>query len=425
MGFPALVASKGGVNGPFIGPWLSPGGALYALSFGNGSVANSLSMFKSLDGGNTWALMDDPGSPGDAGLGAGFSGVLVGSVLWVANVNGSSANQVTPYNTTTDTWGATTATHNAETTLNYKAITYNSDGNLYIAGNVSAFFVGGKIRTGYYTFNISSLTFSNWTQMGETGASAYDWSCVSIVSGPIGEIDFISWANDSVSGAAQIWRQPYVSGLGAKVLIDSVVGGSLYAPSAFSDGTTAKIVWAGTSNNPLSAIVYSAPVSTWIFTTQTISIPATEYLVVGTSVVIGYGGTYVIAGSYSTSSETFGNVYVFNDAGGGFGLPVLLGAAPGPISNTTNSQMWTIGPIGNAVPWAVLFQVQGGTSNAGLYFWATTATTATTPQNPFRIQVVPFPQSNPCCFCPPLIGCVKCGPNGKMMITTKGQAFRG
>jgi hypothetical protein len=413
MPFPDTITAQGNPNGPTPGPWVAPNGFLYALTFGVG-VGITLSMMKSVDGGVTWALMNDAGSPADNGLGV-TSGVLVGSKLWTSNWSlavGGTAIQVTAFDTATDTWGAATVTANLTADGNQAAIFYRaSDKNLIIARMVTSLNVGGKKRTGYFTFDTIGLTSSAWVAMGETGASAFNWECIGIIAGA-GECDFFMWA--TTAGASQLWRQPLsdLGVLGAAVMIATNANITIY-PQVYSDGTTAVLNYAV----GLTASVYTAPVSTWAFGAPQLLTVAPAELSINSVGIVRLSGSGTIAFVLTGA----GNILTAQDAGIGFGPLATVGADPGPFNLAVNLFANTLGPM----QWGIVFWGAPTT-----YFWQAAAAplvpVSTGTANPPQIRIVPFPGApDPCCYCPPLVTCMKCDPGGKMLVTAKGQMVQG
>lgn len=359
MTFPNIITTTGSLgSGSQPGPWRAPNGSLYVLTSGSGASPFTLCILKSTDEGVTWAIMNDGGSPPDSGIGSAFVGTMVGAQIWTANNTGAGAvtQSFTPFDTTTDTWGSPTAVTTASATdqgpwsLFYRA----SDNKLILAPDgVASFGVPfGKLRCGYLVFDISSLSFVDFVPCGETGASAFDWSCIGLIAGAANECDFIFW----VTGSDQeLWRQSLSSGgvLGTKTLIDTSTGPMLggAAPAACSDGTTAYVIWQPTN---LTAKVYTAPTSTWVFTNQTLTIAGSELNVESVAIVVKSPKvfSFIVTGA--------GNVLTATDTGAGFGSLTSLGALPG--SGFNSNVIW--GNTLGSVAWGIV--MIGGATN---YFW--------------------------------------------------------
>lgn len=405
MSFPNTITAAGGPSIGFPGPFLAANGAMYVATQASGANPFTLSVLKSTDSGVTWVLMDDADAPGcnlGGSLGCAFDGINI----WCACGDASgTAEQVSWFDTITDTWQGSTITGNAAVGSSdglgcaYRAF----DGAFIVAGAVNAFAIGGYSRTGFFVYNTNTHTAGPWISMGSAAAGAENWTCTAILQG-IGELDFFMSAVSGISSS--IYRQPLQApaNLGPLTLIDTVASGNTSA-QGFSDGVTALIIW----NNAfpsLIATVYQAPVSTWVFAKQSVSMPATE-------TALGSVGITVVSGNAFAFMEdaVSGDVYIVQDSGSGFGVSILLGVQP---VNVQPESLWASRI--SSTEWGIVFGL------GPVYFWSGTLAAAAAPVNPIQIRIVPFPKGkDPCCYCPPLVSCVKCGPGGKMLVMSKTQ----
>ena len=421
--FPNTISSGGFladmINHGWVGPWLV-GSARYVLLDNQGSSVN---MWKSIDAGVTWSVMDLAGSPLQ-----GLSASVLGGTKIYAAGNDETGNPNSPlmlsiFDTVTDTWVSSTTGPNLsavtgrDITVFYRAF----DNKLIIAGTPLTLTIGGNPRTGYILFDVGTLTFSGWTRIGETGVSAQTWECNGILQG-VGEVDFLLFSYGAGNaGTRAIWRQPLTDSgvLGVRVQVDTITdaGFTSITPYGFSDGITAVIVWVPTSLSPLAMTAWIGPVSTWGLVSSGLPAPGTEQTVDDVAAVQIGGSTTVF---YATTNSGNGNFWTSKNSGSGFGLPVFLGTRA--FWNSQPDDLWVNVLGGVAPPWGMVFS---NISDGTFYWEAPSPAPPVTPiAIPIAFTVFPFPISFSCC-CPDDVACLKPSKNGKMYAFSKGPLKAG
>ena len=395
------------------------GTARYALSC---SHTQLLQMYKSLDG-VTWTLMDAAHSPG--GDGTGFSNiVLVGAVLWVvayANEAVSSAFvQFTPYNTVTDTWGVTTITTAASISgAEFSGMAYDLVDNALVCVAAQPNLVTGNEDGAYLVFNIGTLTEGGWqVAIASTlTTSLVGWG---VIRG-VGRTHLFYMELDSATSLnANVYQIALHDGggVGAKQNIaTAAIGIAVY--TAQTDGSSMFLGVSNTDASPTQNVVLEAPLA------------ATDAPVWTSTALTGTDGSPL---AYFAFDRTAHVAYYITSFTNGAGESVLQYTAnPGTgwspqqtiFADADTSDSWglTLQAFGVVVTSGTIEGALFGSLGAfdgGFYF--TYMIVPVGPPNPPiqpTMQILPFPTSDPCCMCPPLVTCAQCGGDGKMYATSK------
>jgi len=395
------------------GPFLAPNGFLYCLMTDGAALA----VFKSSDDGLTWSIQDSLHAPTFGG-GGNIAGCLGGSVIWAVSVDVTdSVEQVSSFDTLSDTWTGNYITANARSGNRLVAICLRPDGTLVICGNgATAFWSGDWWRTSYFLFDTSTFVATGWMANGLIGAGAIDWECDAILLGS-GEVDFLFWSHDHTApgGTRAIWRQPLLDSntLGSLVMLDSITdaGSSPVTPGGFSDGATAVIAWVPTDQAPLSVSVFSGPVFSWSLSSQVLLAPATEDGLDDIAVISAAGSFSVFLATH-VNDGAIGNWWVSLNAG----VPNFLGSVP--LWNWTQDSLSANSFLTGASPWGIMFW----DSTPQTLFWDLAGVSPTTQIFPLQFIVFSFPAGPDCCD--PCggedVACIRPTKNGKLFATTKG-----
>ena len=400
MSFPQTISTSIYPLQGFASPWQAPNGAYYAL----GSAGATLSVLKSVDSGVTWTVQDSAHEP-PCGGSLPYSGVLAGTKIWAVSATGSGAGdhfQVSSYSTLTDTWQSTHVSGILITSSPGAGIVYrNSDANLIITWN--QFNAISNNKPFYFTFDTGSNTFSGTTAIG-TAAIGSNCFCVGILLGS-GEFDFLLFNHDTLTGGTRtVSRQPLTDGgvLGGITVIATITdaGTSRAAPYGYSDGTNAIVAWLPTDLNPLQVDVLRAPVSTWAFTTVTISVPGSEDETNQLVPLIDGSTSLVVVASQNFTASPYGSFWLYTDTGSGFGGAAVLGTIPYALNDSQNQQ-----------------QVWGNILTPGTQAITFVDTELAPPEYNFAVLAGVIPPVNPCpCYlhCPGgdalSIYCTPCSP---------------
>jgi len=374
MAFPNLISTSDNTAIGFPGPILAPNGALYTFLVDSG--ANKIAAFISFDGGVNWFNVTSVGPSDDTST--TFCVVLRGTVIWCINKDPGTGNQaLTPFDTSSATWGTTTVTTNGASTFNgpVSAALRSTDNQLVIAGQPSSLRYLGRIRTGFFTFDPVLLTWTAWTGMGyQINDTSHSCECGGILPGPSGLMNFIIWTYGAplTANPSQLQNQTLTSGdvLGALTTIDSVtLTGTAFPtyPQGYSDGTKAVIIWKQ-KDADTSVKVYEAPTSTWVWSApQTLTLAASETALGSIAVTISAGTYFAFLYSYdSVVHPNTTSIWVAQDTGSGFGALSLVGTIPTSETGVPPFALWAA-PLGSVAPWGIVFFAN---SNEYVYFWA-------------------------------------------------------
>jgi len=357
MAFPNLVSAANFVELSSGGPYEISAGRVYQPAFN--LAATLVQMWKSMDSGVTWAKV---GSDQACGTGGSMSSATDGTKIFVLSSNAAQTfQQVSVFDTGSDTWTSTTVTTNALKASNpasgmaYRA----SDRQLIVAAPVQAFqFAVDDTRCGYFLFDAVALTWGPWIRCGSTVADpGVAWNVFSVLQGSGSTFWFLFLQEpSSVSGGT---RNVVIQSLAGSVLgglttiaTHSDASAVSFLNPGFSDGVHAIIAWQ--PDNTVNQVnVLEAPVSSMAFGTQTIAV-AGGFTLDGFAVMCSAVAGFVLFLA-SDNGVTFPVDY-YVDSGFGFGAKTNLGSQHVNFlfANKIASQPWGIIINGSTFYWQLV-----------------------------------------------------------------------
>lgn len=168
MAFPYLLTNDPNNligYGGYPGPILAPNSARYVIATSVSDAA--VEAWKSVDDGVTWSMVA-LGPQIDTSDTTAIASVLVGTKIYTfGNDSNTSTAAAAVFDTTTDTWGAEITSTNSNYVGNLCSADYRpGDNTIIFASQPFSFIVGGIPRTGYYVFDIATLTIGPWQHCG-------------------------------------------------------------------------------------------------------------------------------------------------------------------------------------------------------------------------------------------------------------------
>ena len=314
-------------------------------------------MFKSTDGGLTWAQVGGTGPLVASGTNNQNSAQADASKIYVVTLDSGLGSKITVsvFDTGLDSWASTTvSTLVVNGTLSLlPSILRSSDGNLIIASSFASLRPSGTIaRCGYTIFDTAGLSFSALTPIGLIGAGNSDWQAVGIVNGT-GRVHFIMVASTDLTDSVWTPQQQALSNANALGTLATIIPGTTVNgnPTASSDGTT--IIF-GTyeifSTNQIT-VAQGASADPITFASQSISPdPGLSFI----QVVRSIGTSYLFQLGFG-ADNTFSQA---TDTGSGFSASTILGHTATSISNE-----FFVGALPLPDTWGAVFR-------GSVYFWS-------------------------------------------------------
>jgi hypothetical protein len=326
-------------NGPF-----SVAGKLYQLC---NAAHQPIQMFESSDQGATWTVKDSGHAPTSSLSGVSFcyDGAIT---FWIAYANGSGFVEFISFNTATGLYGAVTTTTNAASS-NEMFVWYRSvDAKVVYVLPVTV-----PSRAASFVFDTVGLTFTALAPMGTNG----------VITVPIGAfqqigLTFIVFITFGSVPLSLFYQSVDTAGnIGAINVLETTAVGYTNPPTAVcSDGTTVMIAWPDVSTGA-NFSVWEAPIATLVFVNQVLA----GLVQPDTAAAVISAGTIVLF------TEDQGNLYKFQDSGGGFGGKTLV-IALGGFSNVLANLVSVVPGIGIVVdtepPVSYLFSAAPTSSGA-------------------------------------------------------------
>lgn len=358
MAFPNLVTAAALLTESTAGPYeISPGTVYQPLT---NNAVTLVQMWKSTDSGVTWAKVGiDP----SCGFGGGaVSSCTDGGKIYVLSVDPTLLfEQISIFDTTTDTWTSTTVTGNAVQASNVAAIGYRaSDKQLIVTAPVVAFqFAANDIRCGYFLFDAAAHTWGPWTRCGFTMADpGVAWNVFSVLQGSGNAFWFVFLKGPAVlpNGIYSVVIQSLTgNALGPLTTIASnatIAPNVAFLKQGFSDGIHAIVAWQP-DNSIQSLTVLEAPVGTMAFTSQIVS-AAAGFIIEDWAVMCSTAAGFVLFIASDNGVSFPVDYYV--DSGMGFAAKTNLGshAVNVILANKITSQPWGIVINGSTFYWQLL-----------------------------------------------------------------------
>lgn len=318
-------------------------------------------VYKSSDGGTTWV---QTGGAGPAGLDLTvYDVVLVGTTIWLVfcSTTHFTATRIkigfAPYDTLTDTWGATTLSANTITNFpTFLQAAYRAfDNTLVVCRVIDSLVVPTVVQ--YFTFNVGTLVSTADVPCG--GADGNNWDCPGIINaGAFTIFQFRHYDNAGTFVNLECQSLADNGTLGAVVVIDTAPHDvTTAAYFSCTDGTTVVLGWGFdiTNFNPVVKTFSGAPADPMVFVEQDFNVVG---VVSPTLETFGAERDAGVTRVFITGQIGFTDSGYIEDSGTGFGAYITL--APGVDYSQTGA-----GALIAPGTFAVQFF-----GNAGYQFWA-------------------------------------------------------
>lgn len=348
MPSPVQITSSGFLNSTQGNP-IQIGDSLYVLVV---TDSDTIQMWKSLDGGNTWAEMDAAHEPAINGGSTPCYCSDGANFIYVFYSDQTSNNQaVNTYSISSDTWGTenvSTIDGQSEITCWYRP----SDGVCILFAQAIVLPGSFEGRVGWASYNPTENVWSTtWTQTaGSTSTDHTTWAVVAVVGLSVSEALFITvrFPDYGQIGTATLYVQTFTgTSFSGVTEIDSAPAPQYEGPYwVYANSGNGMVVVAWQPN------IFADPSEIHVLKSDTSSLSWTsQSLTVGTDIQcwtqsIDNDGTiqFLIC-----SADSGGNypLYQYSDSGSGFGTPstvftnddifVVFG-----ITTTNSSPGWSI-----------------------------------------------------------------------------------
>lgn len=411
MPFPIQISDHAfttfGIPGPFLF-----GTARYACLEG---FANVVSMYKSVDGGQTWNEMDAANAPisaGDSPQATCSDGVS--KMFTVSTGTLLDVFQISIFDTTTDKWLSSTPLPALQfPSGNSVAICYRPDKTLVISTQINTL---GVSFAKYFTFDTIGLTGSAYTAMGINDGA--EWSGHVAFRG-IGRTHIIL---KRLSGTQRtVYQQALTDGgaLGACTIVDDIndADDSFLYDNGGANATTAAICWAKQTSLFDVTTILQAPIinaNTLVWSSQTVSVGAGN-TVNQAGVAVGALGVYFFAAVFLPGPVPPTQILYALDTGAGFAANVILGNIDEEITNVWGEGLES-GNVG--------LVMTGVTPVFGAFYWETAGSAPpVVPVVPLPLVPVffPFPWGPQCCDpCSDDVACIRPMADGRIYLNAKG-----
>lgn len=393
--------------------------------------------YESLDRGITWAEMDagngpvfpsnQPATSGAVGLGCATAQDFTGKKLYLVYWNTAYFLTIIPFDQTLKKFGVpvvstiivTPPLTDGGTPLGGAAFR-PSDGSIWYAYEIGPAsgtpvsqlvkFAGGTLVAS--TFVVDPLVLVNGQSVAGLSLNPVDNTIVGAIMNPAQTAmrSYVVHTDDSISTPVTMTGTTGFPN-----------GANFDGPQVDANGQVSFILFRGSSTRSKVQVIRwqsaDAPAS---FISELLTVDALASFF--KRVVVGPTGTTSI---FFVELSTFNFVYIQSAGiGSAWGADKPLGLDINTIADERQlpAFMSQIGTYASAMGYQPI-------GEGGQGYLETDFTPSAPPVNPpnkiAQAQIVPFPAMNPCCGCPKQVGCVECGPDGKMYAVTKTMLVKG